>query len=207
MDAPTYTRREVSSSVGVEDDVLSFWLKRRLLVPISGGDGRGNHRKFDALQGRIAAILKAMRDVGTNISVMTRLADKIQSTAEFGRSIPVAVDHVRRLSLSRGSGQFEDSELCFAMRRGELTECEATRYFSLILALSSRDADKLDLWSDLCSCVSPKDEGQWFWFLDQSEPDTTDLVRGYEPPASLRHQPVTVAINLAVIFSPFPVIT
>lgn len=79
-----YTRQQVAKLVGVSDDVLAYWLKQGLLVPTSGGDGRGDHRRFDFVQVNIAAVFAQLREFGSNIGALRSLADTLQASAKLG---------------------------------------------------------------------------------------------------------------------------
>lgn len=79
-----YTRQQVANLVGVTDDVMAYWLKQGLLVPTTGGEGRGDHRRFDFVQVNIAAIFAQLRDFGSNIAALRSLADTLQASARLG---------------------------------------------------------------------------------------------------------------------------
>lgn len=88
MDIPAalYTRQQVAELTGVADDVLSFWIKNDLLVPTSGGQGKGSHRKFDFFQVNIAAVLAELRRFGVNIGIMRELASQLQQATALAKS-------------------------------------------------------------------------------------------------------------------------
>lgn len=81
-----FTRQQVAKLTGVSDDMLAYWLKQGLLVPTSGGDGRGSHRRFDFVQVNIAAIFGQLRRFGLNVGALRSLADLLQAAARLGAS-------------------------------------------------------------------------------------------------------------------------
>lgn len=82
-----YTRQQIGERVGLSDDVLSYWIKRRLLVPEpQEGSGKGVHHRFHYSQVNIAVLLKAVRDhFGANIRTLKSLADTMQSAIRLFR--------------------------------------------------------------------------------------------------------------------------
>lgn len=81
-----YTRQQVANLVGVTDDVMAYWLKQGLLIPTSGGGGRGDHRRFDFVQVNIAAVFAQLREFGSNIGALRSLAVTLQAAAQLGAS-------------------------------------------------------------------------------------------------------------------------
>lgn len=83
-----YSRQEIADRVGVSDDVLSFWIKRGLLVPEpQEGSGKGIHHRFHYSQLNIAVVLKAFREhFGANIAKLKSLADALQGSVRLFRS-------------------------------------------------------------------------------------------------------------------------
>ena len=78
--AVLYTRQEIAERVGLSDDVLSFWIKRKLLIHAEGGEGKGSHRRFHYSQVNIAVILAVFREsFGANIATLSSLAALLQS--------------------------------------------------------------------------------------------------------------------------------
>ncbi len=79
-----FTRQQVAKLIGVSDDMLAYWLKQGLLVPTSGGDGRGSHRRFDFVQVNIAAVYRELRRFGVNVGALRSLAELLQGAAKLG---------------------------------------------------------------------------------------------------------------------------
>jgi DNA-binding transcriptional MerR regulator len=73
-----YSRQEIAVRIGMSDDVLSFWIRQGLLKAVSGGAGKGSHRKFDLFQVNIAAVLAELRRFGVNIAILRVFAGLLQ---------------------------------------------------------------------------------------------------------------------------------
>lgn len=90
--ATTFTRQEIAERTGLSDDVLSFWSKRGLLVPARGGEGKGSHRRYDAAQINIAAILAVYRDhFGAKVAVIKSLSEVMQRAVVTFRNVPLPI--------------------------------------------------------------------------------------------------------------------
>src|SRR4051794_17889564 len=81
-----YSRQELSKLTGIPDDVLSFWIKRKLLIPEDVASGKGVHYRFHYSQVSIAVVLKAFRDhFGANIGTLQSLAETLQCGCQLFR--------------------------------------------------------------------------------------------------------------------------
>lgn len=87
---------------------MSFWSKRRLLVPAEGGQGKGSHRRYTFPQVNIASIYAVFRDhFGANISTLTSLADLFQGAVEtFENSPLIASEWAAAASLAQALHDF-----------------------------------------------------------------------------------------------------
>ena len=111
-----YSRQEIAERVGLSDDVLSYWIKRGILIPEpQEGSGKGVHYRFHLSQVGIAVVLKALRDhFGANIGTLKSLADTLQRGCDLFRKTkaPVsawaaAVHLADRLARFRQGERFE----------------------------------------------------------------------------------------------------
>lgn len=85
-----FTRQEIVERTGLNDEVLSFWIRRRLLVHAEGGDGRGSHRRFHYSQVNIAVILAAFRsNFGANIGTLSSVAALLQAAVRTFKDSPL----------------------------------------------------------------------------------------------------------------------
>jgi DNA-binding transcriptional MerR regulator len=90
--ARLYTRQEIAERAGLTDDVLSFWIKRRLLEHEEGGEGKGSHRRFHYSQVNVAVILAVFRDnFGSNIATLLSLAKLLQSAVRTFKHSPLHI--------------------------------------------------------------------------------------------------------------------
>jgi DNA-binding transcriptional MerR regulator len=85
----TFTRGELVQLVGLNDGVVTFWLRNGLLRSISGGEGKGNHRRFDRMQVTIAAVLGELHRFGLNIAALGAIAQTLQKSVEVGQRYQV----------------------------------------------------------------------------------------------------------------------
>lgn len=72
----TFSRQQVQERTGIADDVLAFWIKQGLLVPMPA-EPRA-HRRFSYEQLHIAVVLNAMRSLGANIAVLRKFSAALQ---------------------------------------------------------------------------------------------------------------------------------
>lgn len=72
----TFSRQQVHERTGIADDVLAFWIKQGLLIPLPAE--RRAHRRFTYQQLHIAAVLNAMRSLGANIGILRKFAAALQ---------------------------------------------------------------------------------------------------------------------------------
>lgn len=84
-----YTRQQISALTGVGDGALSFWIKKGLLVPTSGGEGKGSHRKFAAMQVCVAALLGELQSYGVNIARLQSFAAIAQDGIRLSARAPI----------------------------------------------------------------------------------------------------------------------
>lgn len=74
-----YTRQDIVSLTGIDDEVLGYWIKRGLLKHSEGGEGKGVHRRYQYAQVNIAVILAVFRNqFGANIATLSSLAEAFQ---------------------------------------------------------------------------------------------------------------------------------
>lgn len=105
----SFSRQQVHERTGVADDVLAFWIKQGLLVPMPAA--RRAHRRFSYEQLHIAAVLDAMRSLGSNISILRAFASAFQSGFEVWLTSGLS-EHQLRLctSLAHDLHIFESGE-------------------------------------------------------------------------------------------------
>jgi DNA-binding transcriptional MerR regulator len=72
-----FSRQQVQERTGIADDVLGFWIKQNLLVPLPSKPRM--HRRFGYEQLHIAVVLNAMRSLGANVGVLRKFGDAFQT--------------------------------------------------------------------------------------------------------------------------------
>lgn len=73
----TFSRQQFCERTGIADDVVAFWIKQGLVLPLPAAPR--SHRRFSYEQLHIATVLNAMRSLGANIGVLRAFADALQS--------------------------------------------------------------------------------------------------------------------------------
>lgn len=69
-----YTRQQIGELTGIDDQTLNYWSREGVLRSASGGGGKGQHRRFDAKEVHLAAILGQLRRYGGNIEALRAIA-------------------------------------------------------------------------------------------------------------------------------------
>lgn len=85
----TFSRGELVQLAGLGEGVVAFWLRNGLLRPLSGGEGKGNHRRFDRMQVTIAAVLGELHRFGLNITALGSIAGTLQKVVQVGQRYQV----------------------------------------------------------------------------------------------------------------------
>ncbi len=71
-----FSRQQVHERTGISDDVLAFWIKQGILLPLPA-EPRA-HRRFSFEQLHVAAVINSMRSLGANIGVLRKFSDALQ---------------------------------------------------------------------------------------------------------------------------------
>lgn len=89
----TFSRQQVQARTGVPDDVLAFWIKQELLLPIPAE--RRAHRRFSFEQLHIAMLLNAMRSLGANVNVLRKFSNVFQNGFRVWKKLELTPSQVR----------------------------------------------------------------------------------------------------------------
>lgn len=73
----TFSRQQVHERTGIADDVLAFWIKQGLLIPLPA-EPRA-HRRFSYAQLHVAMFLNSLRSLGVNVGVLRQFAHLFQA--------------------------------------------------------------------------------------------------------------------------------
>ncbi|MBD8552361.1 MerR family transcriptional regulator [Sphingomonas sp. CFBP 8764] len=132
--AQVFSRQQVAERVGIADDVLGYWMKEGLLVPIPL-EGARRHRRFAYQQLHVAGLLNELRKFGVNIAGLRGFAALLQRGIAVGSQFAMhcsALDIAASLSrllhryaagevveVSAGLTYDEDMKLILAGRSSE----------------------------------------------------------------------------------------
>lgn len=84
-----YTRQQIMELTGVQEGVLGFWIKEGVLTAVEGGEGRGSHRRFSAMQVSSIGLIKELQSYGLNV----------QQLKSFGRLLQEGIGAVEGCGL------------------------------------------------------------------------------------------------------------
>ncbi len=108
-DGELFSRQQVQERTGISDDVLGFWMKEGLLVPVPSE--RRQHRRFSFDQLNIAAVLNAMRSLGANVGVLRKFSAVMQRGRELYATSGLDYAQARySLYLTRALNRFRRGE-------------------------------------------------------------------------------------------------
>lgn len=83
MTLGTLTRRDIVRSASVPNDVVTFWLRAGLIIPIQAGSGKGSHLRFTKAQAKVAAFLAQGRNVGLNLDALRAMSAPLRLGFEW----------------------------------------------------------------------------------------------------------------------------
>lgn len=81
--AAQFSRQQVAAITRLPDDVLGYWMREGLLVPLRPSAGKGDHRSFDFRQVHLAALLGELRTFGVKSGALKSFADMINRGISF----------------------------------------------------------------------------------------------------------------------------
>lgn len=142
----TFSRGDIADVAQVPNDVLTFWLRQGLIVPLTAPGGTGRHLRFKKYEAKIAAFLAQGRLAGLNVEALRALASAVRSAFAWIEENGVTradwepiTDEMSRLAWEKHGGEFAHLAGNTAAKRiiallGSLAEKEAEAR-ELILAL------------------------------------------------------------------------
>ena len=181
----------------VTEGVLGFWIKNGLLVPSSGGQGKGSHRKFSPIQVSIAAILGQMQQFGLNIGSLSSFAQILQHGAaisaphnlhpaslreavwlrellyKFSRGEKVTVsdrmpdENGKITSKYRPAQSIEEVALYCKSSSSEYDRFEFIAHFSS--QITEDDFQAIEAYSEILTQMEADDGADFSWLLWQDE--------------------------------------
>ncbi|KUR73853.1 hypothetical protein [Novosphingobium sp. FSW06-99] len=87
-----FSRQQLREQTAIPDDVVGFWIKEELLIPLPAAPRE--HRRFSYEQLNVAVILNAMRSLGANIGVLRAFAQGLQHGIRIMRQRNIAYNDV-----------------------------------------------------------------------------------------------------------------
>lgn len=96
--AETLSRNDIVALTGVTHDVLTFWLRHELALPIGGRAGKGKHLRFPMHEANILALAAALRTCGANIEALKGIASIYRAAIAWAAR--VEVDHGDAIALA-----------------------------------------------------------------------------------------------------------
>lgn len=93
MDAnPLYVRSQVQDLTGLDSQTLDYWTRLGILRPVSGGGGKGHHRKYDLTQVVLGCILREAAQFGMGGNALATMASEFQASIDWFKANGL-VDH------------------------------------------------------------------------------------------------------------------
>lgn len=84
------SRGELLKRTGIDNDVLTFWIRRGLVRPVEGGNGTGRRLRFAFYEANIAAVMNLLRSCGLNIEALASIADIYRSAIAWANGMSLA---------------------------------------------------------------------------------------------------------------------
>lgn len=180
-----FSKGDLSRLSGVPENVLTFWLRAGLLVPVEGGDGRGSHRRFDRMQVSLAAILREMHAFGANITTLNSFAEFLRPVMIYGETlkydpgtIALAAYTERRLARFRAGYKFKiwrrsdkGAEPVDAVSEQEIAEdftnntLPIQEFMLLCKRVGQFDLEAFSIYADILEVIDTLDVGLRSWLL------------------------------------------
>lgn len=123
MEPKLYSRAELAAIAGVPEDAVVFWIRQGLLVSVDREARK--HRRFDAREIKMAALLGEARSLGMNVSALRAIAEKVRAALLPYDLIP------SEITKGKWAGEFLDAvagdgeSFTGLVRAGHMTEVEA----------------------------------------------------------------------------------
>jgi DNA-binding transcriptional MerR regulator len=196
-----YSRQEIDVMTGAGDGRLSFWLKQGLLVPASGGEGKGSHRRFERAQVKIAAFLNAASDAGLSITALRPLAAILQEAILVGRHVAAPKRWVGEVAYASWSDEATAAdEFKTLLDLGHIDASTAEEVWQAGKRLRRDQSRLFWLAVNLEEDPLPPDREPIFWYVFKDPAAGWQIVSAHEPPPQAHSLPSVMAFNFSVIF-------
>lgn len=157
-----HSRSDIVRLAGVDNDVLTFWLRQGLVRPIDAAVGRGKVLRFDRYQVRVARVLANGRAVGLNIDALKAIASALQDAIDkfkLSGVEPSALGHV--IEEIEHPGGFKEN-LANARRTYERTKSE-----SILKIIEMREAEGFEEQVVRAASLYSADDVDQLWLCVQ----------------------------------------
>ena len=193
-DDQVFSSSQLQALAKVETDVLTFWLRRGLVLPNQAPDGKGKHHRFHRDEIMIAAFLRAARDAGLNVAALSALVAEVRRGVKLFGFVPPYGRWVGELIELVETGRDPFDEF---VGRGIMTDEERCRVRAIAEKLSKDEARHLWIGDDVY-----RGAGRWMawrdadgeWHLSIASPSIVDGVDGESGP------PFYIVFNCDAIF-------
>lgn len=91
------SRGALVARVGVPNDVMQFWLRNELILPMEAPGGRGRHLRFAWYEANIAAIMNQLRILGVRIEGMLSITRIFRQAIVYFDELGLNRDEVHAL--------------------------------------------------------------------------------------------------------------
>lgn len=137
------SRSELAALAGAPEDAVVFWIRQGLLVSTEQQERK--HRRFDAREIKIAALLREARKIGLNVGAMRALVDRVRGALMLHDSLPTTdkLGDVIAAAVDRDSGAHGD-HIGDLLRLRHITEEQAAAMRSARDAIPAGRTD--DAW-------------------------------------------------------------
>lgn len=184
--AELFSRKQVQERTAIPDDVLGYWIKEGLLIPVPADDRK--HRRFSYEQLNIAVVLNAMRSLGANVSVLRTFASAVQDGSKLAKESGLEYNQLRCAKwLARSLNQHRNGETVkvwteewlaapthiarnMESQRLAVDEADIERHW---LELNENEGDLLPVLP-FARSINAAQTSHLDWYLELIMPDTLD---------------------------------
>lgn len=172
MEPKLYSRAELAAIAGVPEDAVVFWIRQGLLVSVDREARK--HRRFDAREIKMAALLGEARSLGMNVSALRAIAEKVRAALVPYDLIP------SEITKGKLAGEFidvvagDDERFTRLVRAGHMTEGDAASLIDEARRIGRLDSKLLNLaWSfdDAGGDVSIFRDENAAWMVQSGTPE------------------------------------
>lgn len=84
-----FTRQQIRHRTGIREDLLNYFVREGLLEASEGGGGKGQHRRFKAIEVTLAAIMNQLKsNAGANIGILREVVSSLRDSLSAVEAMP-----------------------------------------------------------------------------------------------------------------------